>query len=243
MSIPIDAALKQSVQSDALPNNMAVQECVSEQVEAVQPDSVQSRLDSGLSRTPSIADAVLQSFCDEVAPQATRYAMSIVRRWVDAEEIVQEAFCKLIDSRHFEFSVNSQETNTESEAKVKAKKALLFKTVRNLAIDRLRKNKNRSIEAVDTHLIADPNRNGHSDPHGKRLEQLESCVEAILKTMPSQWSEALQLKINGELSYQEISEVMNATHAQIRTWIFRARKSLHAELKQQGFLDSHEEIK
>ena len=245
MSIPIDAALKQSVETDASPNKLAAQECVSDQVDSIQPDSVQSRLDSDLSRTPRKAVALSQSFCDEIAPQATRYAMSIVRSWGDAEEIVQEAFCRLIDSNRFEPSLDKQTNQFENKAN--DNKALLFTMVRNLAIDQLRKNKTRRVEPVDTQLIADRKTSGQindqTDHDGKRLEQLESSVETILKTMPNTWSEALQLKVNGGLSYQEISIVMKATHGQIRTWIFRARKLLQADLKQQGFLESNGEVK
>lgn len=238
MSIPIDAALKQSVGTDASPNKLAAQECVSEQVDPVQPDSVQSRLDSSLSRTPPIADALSQSFYDEVAPQATRYAMSILRHWGDAEEIVQEAFCRLIGSNHFESNPDGH-----TEHSCNNNKALLFTTVRNLAIDQLRKNKTRHTEPFDAKLIADRKTDTRSDRDGRRLAELESSVDAILKAMPSIWSEALQLKINGGLSYQEISKVMNATHSQIRTWIFRARKLLQTDLKQQGFLESNEDVK
>ena len=159
-----------------------------------------------------------ESFCEGIAPQATRYAMSIVRVWADAEEVVQEAFCRLLQSERVTDGFD---------------KALLFTTVRNLAIDQLRKQKRRRFEPLDVGQI--PNTKVHSDESS--LQRLEHGVQAILKDLPDQWSDALQLKTNGGLSYDEISNVMGATHAQVRTWIHRARKQLEKDLNEQGLLN------
>ena len=166
-----------------------------------------------------------ESSCAGVVPQATHYAMSIVRVWEDAEEIVQEAFCRLLQSDRF--SANSDRATDGFD------KALLFTTVRNLAIDQLRKQKRRRFEPLDVGQI--PNTKGHSDE--SRLQRLELGVQAILKDLPNQWSDALQLKINGGLSYDEIASVLGATHAQVRTWIYRARKRLEKDLNEQGLLN------
>ena len=147
--------------------------------------------------------------------------MSIVRRWSDAEEIVQEAFCRLIQADQ-----NRETTlNTNSNA-------LLFTTIRNLAIDQLRKQGRRRFETIETSQLAA--RTNGSD--NERLAKLELGVEEILQQMPEQWSEALQLKVNGGLSYAEITRVLQATHAQVRTWIYRARQRLAEELSQKGLL-------
>ena len=188
--------------------------------------------DSAISELSSVSDAEpnpqagetspwTDRFCDQVAPQARRYAMSIVRRWNDAEEIVQEAFCRLIQAdQHRETTLN---TNSN---------ALLFTTIRNLAIDQLRKQGRRRFETIETSQLAA--RTNGSD--NERLAKLELGVEEILQQMPEQWSEALQLKVNGGLSYAEITRVLQATHAQVRTWIYRARQRLAEELSQKGLL-------
>jgi RNA polymerase sigma factor (sigma-70 family) len=168
---------------------------------------------------PSESSALLESFCAEFAPLAARYAMSIVRCWSDAEEIVQEAFCRMIQVGR----------DIENEA---AGKAMLFAIVRNLAIDQLRKNGRRRFEAVDTSQIEKTKQSTDET----NLERLEKGIQEGFKMMPNQWSDALQLKINAELSYDEIASVLNATHAQVRTWIYRARKQLEKDLRQQGLL-------
>lgn len=170
-------------------------------------------------------------FYSQVAPQALGYAMSIVRQWADAEEIVQEAFCRLLQS-------NPTHTNESADLKRMATSDLshkprFFAIVRNLAIDQLRRNGRRRFEPIDSHTIAGtPARSDDT-----RLAQLEFEIQNSLKQMPSQWSDSLQLKINGKLSYAEISDVLDATHAQVRTWIFRARKQLASDLVQKGLLE------
>lgn len=222
MSIPFDAALKQSVGTESVPNEQSAQDT----------DPQQGYLpDSGLAGDTQKADALLQSFCDEIAPQAKRYAMSIVRHWGDTEEIVQEAFYKLVEK-------NKKNSTSLVEAGPLSK-SLFFAIVRNLAIDRLRKKKRRKFQAVDQQLIPDPKQNVESD----RLPQIEKSVEATLNSMPDQWADALKLKINGGLNYEEISKVMDATHGQIRTWIYRARKQLQVELTKQGFFEPNRGLK
>ena len=176
-----------------------------------------------------------ESFCDAIAPQATRYAMSIVRVWADAEEIVQEAFCRLLQSKSFSGDCDPRTDGsvTDEAATNGSEKAYLFATVRNLAIDQLRKQKRRRFEPLDVGLL--PNKQVPTDD--SRLRRLELSVQAILKDLPSQWSDALQLKINGGLSYLEIADVLGATHAQVRTWIYRARKQLEKDLHKQGLLN------
>jgi RNA polymerase sigma-70 factor (ECF subfamily) len=179
----------------------------------------------GTERKPDTEGAfeLTESFCDRIAPQATRYAMSIVRVWADAEEVVQDAFCRLLDSDRC--TQHSHQTLSEP-------KAILFTTVRNLSIDRLRKNGRRRFEAIDVSEIVTAKSTSES-----RLQKLENGIQEILKDLPSQWSDAIQLKVNGGLKYEEIAKVLNATHAQVRTWIYRARKQLEEDLNKKGLLE------
>ncbi len=161
-------------------------------------------------------------FFDQNAPSVTRYAMSIVRRWADAEEISQEAFCKILQNK----TVANVESNSEA-------KTILFTTVRNLSIDHLRKQGRRRFEPIDAHTLT----TNKSKQLEVGLEQLEAGIAQAMRDLPSEWAEALQLKVNGGLRYDEIANVLSATHSQIRTWIYRARKQLQTELKQAGLLE------
>ena len=212
MSIPFDSAITGSVPEQA-------------EKPGREPAIVDRNLDT--LRNPN--GAVSAVFYEELAPQATRYAMSILRSWNDAEEVVQESFCRLVASRRSEKPIQLQQCSTGESGN----KAVLFATVRNLSIDWLRKQSRRKFDRFDAGQIA----SNPSNTHAGRLEQLETGVQAVLKEMPSQWADALQLKMNGDLSYGEISQVLEATHGQVRTWIYRARQQLAKELKRLGLLD------
>lgn len=170
-------------------------------------------------------------FYAEIAPQAIRYAMSIVRKWADAEEIVQESFYRLIKSPT-QPKNDSDQQSPETDSP-EYSRAQLFTIVRNLAIDQVRTNKRRRFEPIESAEIPD-NKNTTDE---SRLNQLETGIQQSLSRMPSQWSDALRLKINGNLTYAEISDVLQATHTQVRTWIFRARKQLELDLIQDDLLD------
>ena len=156
-------------------------------------------------------------FCAEVTSQANRYAFSVVRSWSDAEEIVQEAFCRLIQ---------------KGDVSTSNQKALLFKTIRNLAIDLLRKKGRIKFEP-----IADWNTPRDNGQNGERLQQLQQTLEQVLAQIPEKWSAALNLKVNAGLGYDEISSVLGATKDQIRIWIYRARKRLHQELRKHDLIE------
>jgi len=184
------------------------------------------------------------SFCDRVAPQAKRYAMSIVRVWADAEEIVQEAFCRLLKSDRCNTQPtlennNRDNSSDEDQAEVfqtesgQRGKAFLFSIIRNLSIDHLRTNGRRRFEAVDVRDIA----NVAQENDELSLQRLENGIQEVLDELPPQWSDAIQLKVNGKLTYDEIASVLQATRAQVRTWIYRARKQLEKDLNQKGLLE------
>jgi len=163
----------------------------------------------------------LEALYCQYAPQGTRYAYSMLRHSTDAEEVTQEAFCRLL-SKSTDWEV------VEFESRLQNFPALFFTTIRNLCVDLIRKNRRQRQVA----LTAAVEPAAKSDAGNTR--QLEAAVISIMDQMPDQWSEALKLKINGQLSYAEIAQVLDVTHAQIRTWIYRARRHLETELNKAG---------
>ena len=164
-------------------------------------------------------------FFDQHALACNRYAMTLIRCWADAEEVTQEAFCRLIEKGTI------AKANSESAAR-----AILFTTVRNVSIDRLRKLGRRKFEPIEEHDVVAK----EIKLTGERLQQLEAGISTAMLDLPDEWAEALQLKVNGGLSYAEIAVVLSATQSQIRNWIFRARKQLQTELKKSGLLEDQQ---
>lgn len=155
-------------------------------------------------------------FYSTYAPRGLRYASSLVRCHADAEEVVHDAFCRLIQGR----SHPSRKSGGDLAP-------LLFTTIRHLAIDLMRRRARQprtttmnQDEILDRHGNMD-----HDHPDGVAM------VLRLLAQLPDTWREALQLRIHGELTYREIAQVLTCTPAQVRTWIYRARLRLAKELR------------
>ena len=67
-------------------------------------------------------------------------------------------------------------------------------------------------------------------------EKIRAAVEAL----PSHYGEALKLRLNGGLSYDQIAGILGCTHGQVRTWIYRGRRSLAEHLRKEGLIEGME---
>lgn len=145
------------------------------------------------------------------------YANSIVRSTSDAEEIVQDAFCRLLKC------IASKPIESETRFR-----ATFFTTIRNLCIDLLRRRKRRTDVSLES--VVEPVSNRHTQ---QEYDEAAKQIECMIDALPTDWAEALRLKVHGMLSYEEISQTLNCTKAQVRTWIFRARKQLKDDIEKQ----------
>lgn len=185
-------------------------------------------LESADSRSLSVDE--MADLYRRYAPQGTRYAFSMLRNTSDAEDITQDAFCRLLSTQ-----------NSEADGNAEGRfRRLFFASIRNLCIDRIRaarRHRNISFES-SREAVANPpiaaQRDTSDGVTAKNIQRIETCVVAALEDMPRNWSDALKLKINGELSYAEIANILNSTHAQVRTWIYRARRRLETALDKAG---------
>ena len=147
--------------------------------------------------------------------RANRYAYWILRNESDSEEVVQEAFVRLLQ----------RERKTAEKIDERGFTGLLFTTIRNLAIDWLRKDKRRGQVALQKeHEPADTKQDE------TRLQGLDEAIWLHMNKLPENWREALKLRTVGELTYEQIAAVLDCSLPQVRTWIFRARKKLAEEL-------------
>ena len=158
---------------------------------------------------------------EEYAPRGRRYAYALLRNQADSEEIVQEAFCRLMRSQHDPHAMNG------------AFAPLFFTTVRNLCIDAQRTRVRRRQVP-----LTGPIASRGTEPRDN--EELVSAIQQAMAALPPSWAEALQLRLNGELSYEQIATVLDCTHAQVRTWIYRARRQLAETFRAQGYLPKDE---
>ncbi len=148
-----------------------------------------------------------EQFCE----RGVRYAYSILRNMADAEEAVQEAFCRLMRYQHAPISLSENG-------------AVYFKIVRNLCMDELRHRKRFApmvAEPVDARSAIQPCDGG--------LDALQTRISTAMASLPECWSAALRLRVDAGLSYDEIASVLDCSPAQVRTWIYRGRRKLERE--------------
>lgn len=167
---------------------------------------------SSPSFSPRVSPGKIESWFREYAPQGQAYAKAMLRNSDDAEEMVQETFLKLM--------------GREEPVEASQFAPLFFTALRNLCIDRLRRSHRR--ETRDLADVPQPGSLSQNEPHVAR--ETLNRIDAIWHELPAEWATALSLKIERSQSYSEIAETMNASHAQVRSWIHRGRQQLRRRL-------------
>lgn len=148
------------------------------------------------------------------AARGLRFARSLLGNEADAQEAVQEAFCRLLAPAR------------SGAAPTRSFGAAFYRVLRNHAIDLLRRRRHRAHVTLST--IAEPaapecSPFAHMEPAEERLR---ARLASAFAGLPENQREALRLRLEARLSYDEIAVVLGATRGQIRTWIHRARQAL-----------------
>jgi RNA polymerase sigma-70 factor (ECF subfamily) len=133
-----------------------------------------------------------------------------------AEEIAQEAFVRLN-------GLHPDRRDGEHGSDGRALRPLLLATVRNLAVDRLRR---RELESLDGAL--DDAASAHASLDAGPVELAEArergrIVLEGLATLSPTWRAALYLRDGLSLSYREIAEVLGRSEDVVRVTLHRAR--------------------
>ena len=148
-----------------------------------------------------------------------RYAAALLRNRSDAEEAVQETFCRL------------HRAGQGGEAGYRGR---IFATLRNHFIDLIR----RQLVLREVAMHAAIDQSGSGPAHMLESDEAIAALENAIDQLPPDWQQALQLRAYAELGYDEIASVMGVTRNQVRTWIYRARRQLEDCLTTSGILES-----
>jgi RNA polymerase sigma factor (sigma-70 family) len=150
-------------------------------------------------------------------------------RWLagsgpDAEDIVQEASLRALHGIN-KFANGSA-------------RAWLLKIVRNTAYDWLRKNRSRSMVFVDDVEQVEGAHNDESDlqtPEAALLKNEEAAlVEAAILALPLHFRETLVLREVQGMSYRDIAELTGISIGTTMSRLFRARRLVIEQLKNDG---------
>ena len=147
-----------------------------------------------------------------------RYAYSIVTRREVAEEIVQDAFLKL--HKHWK--------------DIETPRAWLYRAVRNLCLNHLRKHKRESLseESDQEQSSAD-----HPDEELGRMEAI-GTLRILIEELPPADRELIQLKYHEELSYGKIGDQLDLGTGNVGYKLHHLLKHLSQALQKSGITSS-----
>ena len=139
-----------------------------------------------------------------------------IRNKADAEDLTQRVFIRIYQSA--------------SRYHPKAKfSSYLFTIARNLLIDEIKKKQH-----LQTSTYSDDWAQGGMQDNEYELKDWNEILDFAMNEIPEYYSTALLLRVQRELSYGEIADIMKVSESRIKTWIHRARKHLKITLKHHG---------
>ena len=154
------------------------------------------------------------------------YAHGILQNTFDAQEVVQDAMMR----------AHRALTRQYDEARCAALliRPWLFKTVRNLSLNR-RRSKTRALEqpleSFDDGRIG-PFTSSESTDFEKREEA--DMLRAAMALLPVEARELIVLRFMEEMSYAEIARTVGGSEASLRGKVFRSLKLLRDALEKRG---------
>ena len=140
---------------------------------------------------------------DEFSDGIYRFILKNIRDEDEAQDIVQESYTRMwerVKTIHYQKA-----------------RSYLFTTAYHTMIDRLRKNKRLSSMENAPERQTQEN-NNYSD--------LSEVLNRAVDTLPETQKHVVLLRDYEGYSYREIGEITNLSEAQVKVYIFRARKAL-----------------
>lgn len=159
----------------------------------------------------------LKAFKSEILPiknKLFRVALRITGNPQEAEDVVQETLIKVWEQRQKLSGVRNLE-------------AWCMQMAKNRSIDKRRLRANQSEGLDHAYGLSSPE---HTPDRQAELSDNWRQIKKLMQQLPDKQRMAMQLRDIDGLSYQEISDTLEMPLAQVKTNIFRARKSLRSKL-------------
>ena len=159
----------------------------------------------------------VRSLMEQFESALVLYAMTFMKDWEKAKDVVQDTFLKLC-----------RENPVKIESYVKP---WLFKVCRNRALEVLRKEK-RIIPFEEGQLESVPSAVENPAKLSERKEMNERVLQC-LDRLPQNQREVIRLKFQTGLSYKEISDVTELTVTNVGFLIHTGLKNLREKMQRQ----------
>jgi RNA polymerase sigma-70 factor (ECF subfamily) len=163
---------------------------------------------------------------DQFESALFNYAHGILQNPFDAQEVVQDALMRAHKALTRQYD--------EARCAALALRPWLFRTVRNLSLNKRRSKKsalNRPLEEFSDDRLGPYV--GSADSELVRREDVEMLQRAIA-LLPVDARELIVLRFMEEMSYAEIAKTIGSTEAALRGKVFRALRLLREALEKKG---------
>ena len=158
-----------------------------------------------------MSEELLTSTFTKLHKKFQRIALKLLPSEPDAEDALQEAFCRLWPK--------AGELNTSQEVE-----AMTVTTVRNLCIDTLRREER--VKMVELDVERDTGMTKSLDEEIERQEQFQAVEAIIEKELSDLQRQILRMKEYEEESIESIAEKLDMLPATVRVNLSRARKQV-----------------
>jgi RNA polymerase sigma-70 factor (ECF subfamily) len=162
-----------------------------------------------------IAEPDLTALVREYSGLLYRVALSVLRNPAEAEDVVQDAFVRVLQRQH-------------SLAAILDLRPWLVRIAWNLALDRARRTRPAQMDdLLAATLVA-------ADLPADRALAEAAQIKQVLRAMehlPTKERQALLLSAMDELTTAEIGAVLNRSESSVRSLLFRARTHLRQRLE------------
>ena len=152
-------------------------------------------------------------------PKLYRVACSILKNTEDAEDILQDAYCKLWDDRRKLVDIQKPE-------------AYCVTLVKNLCLDFLRSPKAAHHKAtIDDYDFPDQTTNAETDMTSNETIEI---IKALIRRLPDKQQRVLDLRVFAGCTSEDIERITGESPENVRVLLSRARNTLRKKLKTIG---------
>lgn len=173
---------------------------------------------SAITHTSSNALEQVSALATEHSALLFRVAFSLLRNASDAEDVVQEAFLRVLKHR-------------KKLAAIENPRVWLVRIAWNVALDRKRRLRSMPVlEGAEEIMLQHPSAEASAE---NSLGASQGCARIlrIMEKLPRKEREVLRLSAIEELGSAEIAAVLQTTESSVRSCLFRARQRLRDRLE------------
>ncbi|MBQ7570657.1 MAG: sigma-70 family RNA polymerase sigma factor [Bacteroidaceae bacterium] len=162
--------------------------------------------------------AIAQAFAD-YRPELLTYLTFRTGDAADAEDIVQDTFLQLLEYEQVILPTTF--------------KRLLFRTARNLFIDRARRRQKRN--EIYSYIYDTTPQGIASTEHAVAVREITTLEAQALQAMPQQRQRVYQMVQHENLSAKDVARMLNIDYRTVSTHLYLGRRDVRMMLRAAGF--------